>query len=90
MCFPSFKSCHRKHLFYCFKINKLPAYLYPTMTQSVASLVADPWVVSLIPAQSHTFVEIDHEIFSTVILLLLLIQKGWCQFLAKVCAGSTG
>ena len=30
---------------------------------------ADPGVMSLIAAQSHTFVEIDHEIISTVILL---------------------
>ena len=30
---------------------------------------ADPEVASLILAQSHTFVEIDHEIISTVILL---------------------
>ena len=28
------------------------------------------------PAKSHTFVEIDHEIISTVILLLPLIQEG--------------
>ena len=35
-----------------------------------ACLTADPGVVSLIPAQSHTFVEIDHEIISTVSLLL--------------------
>ena len=34
-----------------------------------ASLHADPGVVSLIPPRSHTFVEIDHEIISTVILL---------------------
>ena len=34
-----------------------------------ACLTADPGVVSLIPAQSHTFVEIDHEIICTVILL---------------------
>ena len=33
------------------------------------SLTADPGVVSLLPASSHTFVEIDHEIISTVILL---------------------
>ena len=33
------------------------------------SLTADPGVVSSIPARSHTFVEIDHEIISTVILL---------------------
>ena len=34
-----------------------------------ACLTADPGVTSLIPAQSHTFVEIDHDIISTVILL---------------------
>ena len=34
-----------------------------------ASLTADPGVLNLIPAQSHTFIEIDHEIISTVILL---------------------
>ena len=34
-----------------------------------ASLTADPGVGSSIPAWSHTFVEIDHEIISTVILL---------------------
>ena len=30
-------------------------------------LTADPGVASLIPALSHTFVEIDHEIISTAI-----------------------
>ena len=40
------------------------------------SLIADPGVTRLIPAQSHTFVEIDHEIISTAILLLPLIQEG--------------
>ena len=30
-----------------------------------ASLIADPGVASSIPARSHTFVEIDHELFST-------------------------
>ena len=39
-------------------------------------LNADPGVQSLIPARSHTFVAIDHEIISTVILLLPLIQEG--------------
>ena len=33
------------------------------------SLTADPGVASLIPARSHTFVGIDYEIISTVILL---------------------
>ena len=36
---------------------------------SYTCLTADPGVSSLIPAWSHTFVEIDHEIISTVILL---------------------
>ena len=36
--------------------------------------------------RQHCFVEIDHEIFSTVILSLPLIQEGSCQFLAKECA----
>ena len=33
-----------------------------------ASLTSDPGVASSIPARSHTFEEIDHEIISTVIL----------------------
>ena len=57
-----------------------------------ASLTADPGVASSIPAWSHTFVEIDHEIFSTVILLPSAesFKKGCCQLQAKVCARSTG
>ena len=31
-------------------------------------LIADPEIVSSIPAWYHTFVEIDHEIISTAIL----------------------
>ena len=38
-------------------------------------LTADPGVASSIPARYHTFVEIDHEIISTVILLLPLIYS---------------
>ena len=34
-----------------------------------ASLTADPGVASTIPTWSHTFVEIDYEIISTVFLL---------------------
>ena len=57
-----------------------------------ASLTADPGVTSSIPARSHTFVEIDHEIISTVILLpsAVSFKKGSCQLQAKVCARSTG
>ena len=32
-------------------------------------LIADPGVASSIPARSHSFAEIDHEIISTTILL---------------------
>ena len=57
-----------------------------------ASLTADPGVASSIPARFHTFVEIDHEIISMVILLPSAesFKKGWCQLQAKVCARSTG
>ena len=57
-----------------------------------ACLTADPGVVSSIPARSHTFVEIDHEIISTVILLPSAdsFKKGCCQLQAKVCAQITG
>ena len=46
-----------------------------------ACLTADPGVASSIPARYHTFVEIDHEIISTVILLPSadLFKKGCCQ-----------
>ena len=45
------------------------------VAQSVTCLTADPGVASSIPAQSHTFVEIDHEIISTAILLLSIQER---------------
>ena len=56
------------------------------------SLTADPGVASSIPARSHTFVDIDYEIISTVILLPSTesFKKDSCQLQAKVCALSTG
>ena len=39
------------------------------VAQSVMCLTADPGVVSLIPAESHTFAEIDREIIYTAILI---------------------
>ena len=52
-----------------------------------AKLTADPGVASSIPARSLTFMEIDHEIISTVILLPSAesFMKD-CQLQAKVCA----
>ena len=57
-----------------------------------ACLTADPGVASSIPVRSHTFVEIDHEMISTVILLPSAdsFKKGCCQLQAKVCARITG
>ena len=56
------------------------------------SLIADPGVASSIPARFHTFVEIDHGIISTVILLPSAesFKKGCCQLQVKLCARSTG
>ena len=56
------------------------------------SLTADPGLVSSIPARSHTFVGIDHEIISRDILLPSAesFKKGCCQLKGKVCAQSTG
>ena len=57
-----------------------------------ASLTANAGVVSLIPARSHTLVEINHEIISKVILLPSAesFKKSYCQLQAKICARSTG
>ena len=57
-----------------------------------ACLTADPGVGSSIRVRSHTFVLIDHEIISTVILLPSadLFKKSCCQLQGKVCARITG
>ena len=57
-----------------------------------ACLTGGPGVASSIPARSHTYVEIDHEIFPTVILLPSAdsFKKGCYQLQAKVCARITG
>ena len=57
-----------------------------------ACLTADLGVASLIPVRPHTFVEIDHEMISMVILLPSAdsFKKGCCQLQAKVCARITG
>ena len=86
-----------KHLLYL-KYSLAEVVMYTLDTQSVACLAtdacltADPGVAGLIPARSHTFVEIDHEIISTIILLPSAdsFKKGCCQLQAKVCAQITG
>ena len=42
---------------------------------SVVSPTADPGVAISIPSRSRTFMEIDHEIISMVILFIPLIQE---------------
>ena len=74
-------------------VVKIPGRVAQSVTclATDASLIADPGVASSIPARSHTFVEIDHEIFSTVMLPSAeSFKKGCCQLQAKVCARSTG
>ena len=50
-----------------------------------ASVTADPGVASSISTRSHTFVEIDYEIISTVILLPSAesFKQGCCQLRAR-------
>ena len=74
-------------------LNHLPGPVAQSVTclTTDACLTADPGIASLIPAWSHTFVEIDHEIISTVILFPFADSfKGCCLLQAKVCAQSTG
>ena len=72
----------------------LPSRLAQSVTclATGACLTADTGVASSIPAQSHTFVEIDHEIISMAILLPSAdsFKNGCCQLQAKVCARITG
>ena len=56
-----------------------------------ACLTSYPGVGSSIPAQSHTFMKIDHEIIFKVVLLPSAdaFKKGCCQLQAKVFARIT-
>ena len=79
------------------KQNKTVVKVYESLLFTCCKLKqhimsADPGVASSIPVRSHTFVEIDHEMISTVILLPSadLFKKGCCQLQAKVCARITG
>ena len=66
--------------------NILPtsSRLVRPVVQSAASLTAESGNASSIPARSHTFVEMDHEIIPT----FHCIKKGCCQLQAKVCVRS--
>ena len=72
----------------------LPGHVAQSVTclATDACLTADPGVASSIPVRSRTFVEIDSEMISMVILLPSAdsFNKGCCQLQAKVCAQITG
>ena len=51
------------------KVLNICAVVSVTCLTADICLTADPGVTSLIPAQSHSFMEIDHEIISSVIFL---------------------
>ena len=79
-----------KRKVHCIEIG--PRSAVGNVSGNRCKLTVDPGVASLIPARSRIFVEIDHEIISTVILLPSAesFKKGFCQLQAKVCARSTG
>ena len=58
------------HKMHTVHVHARPSRVAQSLTclATIANLRADPGVASSIPAWSHTFVEIDHEIISTVIL----------------------
>ena len=57
------------------------------MAQLDACQNGDQEVAGLTPtSQQHSFVEIDHEIFSKVINSLMLIQEGQLSVSGKICA----
>ena len=74
------------------KVNYLGVTMTPENFFEGKTLNCRSRVASMIPARSHTFVEIDREIISTVILLPSAdsFKKGCCQLQAKVCAQITG
>ena len=71
-----------------YRVQKTRSNVRDRVVQSVTCLTADLGVTSLIPAWSHAFAEIDHEIISTAILLPFAdsFKKDYCQLQAKVCA----
>ena len=66
--------CIQSLIVQCKRLNMSIAMHLACLPGRVAT-DADPGVASSIPVRSHTFVEIDHEIISTVILPLPLIHS---------------
>ena len=89
--------CPEHNIYTITDINSQPLFKPGREVKSVtclatdACLTADPGVASSIRVRSHTFVEIDHEIISTVIFLSFAesVKKGCCQLQTKVFPRST-
>ena len=80
--------CWKSHVTVQIFLNTGPRRQSVTCLATDACLTADPGVPSLFTARSHTFMEIDHEINSTVIFLPSAesFKRISYQLLAKVCA----
>ena len=61
--------CWKSHVMVQIFLNTGPRRQSVTCLATDACLTADPGVPSLIAARSYTFIEIDHEMISTVIFL---------------------
>ena len=89
--FLNFSINSKYHELLCIILFVYVSFLLGGIAQPLTCLTADPGVTSSIPARSHTSVEIDQEIISTVNLLTSVdSRRVFCQFQAKVCARSTG
>ena len=62
--------CWKSHVMVQIFLNTGPRRQSVTCLATDACLTADPGVPSLIAARSYTFIQIDHEMISTVIFLL--------------------
>ena len=74
-------------------VSSIPRFIYASARNlGTCFYMYHIFGMSSIPVRSHTFVEMDHEIISTVILLPSAesFKKGCCQLQAKVCARCTG
>ena len=77
------------HIPHCWK-SHVKVYVFLQLLKCLATdrcMTADQGVASSIPAWSHTFAEIDHEIIYT---FLLPSADSRTQLQMKVCARSTG
>ena len=80
------------NIFLSWSIQRVPNHVKAGPRSAVGNVssyrcvsTSDPGVASSIPVRSHTFIEIDHEIISTVILLPSAdsFKKGCCQLQAN-------